>query len=68
MRTDIRLKIVCSDCGREMVLDSDKNKSTFQYGSATKATIVLAIKPCKVCYEKMKKPFDLIKRGLDLME
>ncbi len=66
MRTNIKIKAVCSICGNE--LEADGDKSAMEYDSASDATAKMAIKPCRICYQKSQRPIKLIKEALAMVE
>jgi hypothetical protein len=64
MRTDINIRLVCSICDKLLESDSINNKSRIEYSSADNTTAVIAIVPCRTCYEKAKLPAQLISQAL----
>ena len=66
MRTDIRLEVVCSICGK--LLEADENKSKTKCDSADNFCMRMFIKPCKECYGKATEPIKFLKKALEMAE
>ena len=63
LRTNIALKISCSQCGEVLTARQEKTKKECQ--SAYNLDMILSINPCETCIEVLVRPIKEIKAALD---
>jgi hypothetical protein len=63
MRTNINFKLVCRECGNELVA-AESQPVPITFDNDNEVTVKLRIVPCRVCQEKLTKPLQTLKEAL----
>jgi len=64
MRTDLHFKLICSECGELLECKADDIRNRMSFHSVKNANVVMIIKPCQTCHEKITKPIKALRVAL----